>query len=522
MSEHAAIARDLIHVRSSVGNPVLSPNGERVACVVATVDLDKNVTVSRIWLDGSPITAGPDDTQPVWSPDGRWLVFVSHRGDDKKVTTVHVLPVAGPGEIRTVCEMPDGVGDLRWSPDGRRLAFLSRTRDERYAAKDKSWQSPRKIERFLSRLNGENWIFDRPQHAYVVSVDGTDIPRNLTPGEYEYGAVAWTPDSHAVITAGRGHATWDRDLAEDLYLVPLEGEMRSLTHHTGQFVAPAVSPDGTVVACIGTDNPLEYPQNMKIGLVPLDGGEHRWISTGLDRTFFAMTAAQAPVWESGESLLAAAEDRGDTHLYRLHVDGREPERITNGAISVQGFDAQAGTIATIRGDVRQGGELWLTRGDADEQQTHITTPGLDWEKFQVPCTDGSDEIDAWIMRPDDFDESMTYPVLLNVHGGPFTKFGEYYFDEAQMQAAAGYVVLMSNPRGGSGRDTAWGQSIMGPKHKTSPGLGWGTVDVDDVMAVLDATLERYSFCDRDRVGMLGGSYGGYMATMLAARHGDRF
>lgn len=126
------------------------------------------------------------------------------------------------------------------------------------------------------------------------------------------------------------------------------------------------------------------------------------------------------------------------------------------------------------------------------------------------------------MRPADFDELRTYPVLLNVHGGPFTQYGEFFFDEAQMQAAAGFVVLISNPRGGSGRDQTWGQSILGSDHPVAPGTGWGSVDVDDVLAVLDHTLDTFSFCDRDRVGMLGGSYGGFMATWLATRHGDRF
>jgi dipeptidyl aminopeptidase/acylaminoacyl peptidase len=126
------------------------------------------------------------------------------------------------------------------------------------------------------------------------------------------------------------------------------------------------------------------------------------------------------------------------------------------------------------------------------------------------------------MRPAEFDPAERYPVLLNVHGGPFTQYGETFFDEAQMQAAAGFVVLMSNPRGGSGRHSGWGHAIMGPKHPIVPGSGWGSVDVDDVIAVLDTALGRYDFCDPDRVGMLGGSYGGYMATTLAARYGDRF
>ena len=152
----------------------------------------------------------------------------------------------------------------------------------------------------------------------------------------------------------------------------------------------------------------------------------------------------------------------------------------------------------------------------------VTRSLLGWEKFAVPTTDGSAEIDAWIMRPAGFEPRRKYPVLLNVHGGPFTQYGELFFDEAQMQAAAGFVVVMSNPRGGSGRDTAWGQAINGPKQAKGPGTGWGSVDVDDVLAVIDHALDQYAFCDRDRVGMLGGSYGGYMATLLAARHGGRF
>jgi dipeptidyl aminopeptidase/acylaminoacyl peptidase len=140
----------------------------------------------------------------------------------------------------------------------------------------------------------------------------------------------------------------------------------------------------------------------------------------------------------------------------------------------------------------------------------------------VRCTDGSGEIDAWIMRPAAFDPSAKYPVLLNVHGGPHAQYGETFFDESQVQAAAGFAVLMSNPRGGSGREQAWGQSTLGPLHQTAPGAGWGTIDVDDLLAVLDGALQRYTFCDSDRVGMLGGSYGGYMATWLAGCHGERF
>ena len=227
-------------------------------------------------------------------------------------------------------------------------------------------------------------------------------------------------------------------------------------------------------------------------------------------------------------MLTTAEDRGETHIFRVSFDGGAPQRLTSGALTVKTMDAAGGTIAFTAGAVDRVADLFVLRDgemvaltDLGDRFINAASP-LGWERFAVPTSDGTAEIDAWIMRPADFDEGRTYPVLLNVHGGPHTQYGETMFDEAQVQAAAGFVVVMSNPRGGSGREQTWGQAILGPKHPVVPGSGWGSVDVDDVLAVLDTALDRYPFCDRGRVGMLGGSYGGYMATWLAGRHGDRF
>ena len=305
-------------------------------------------------------------------------------------------------------------------------------------------------------------------------------------------------------------------------MVPLDGdgEIRALTKHTGQYASPSVSPDGRLVAFLGDDDPTTYPQNTKVGVISIDGGEHRWISTAtrphvradrrvsatrLDRRRFRCTRWPRIVATricTASTSTAATPNRSPSGAHhRARVRRRRPARSPTRGRPCE----RPAEIHTLDGPV-----------------TAITKRFLGWEKFAAPCADGSDEIDAWIMRPAEFDPSKSYPVLLNVHGGPFTQYGEMFFDEAQMQAAAGFVVLMSNPRGGSGRHTAWGQSILGPKHPHVPGTGWGSVDVEDVLAVLDTALERYPFCDADRVGMLGGSYGGYMATLLAARHGDRF
>jgi dipeptidyl aminopeptidase/acylaminoacyl peptidase len=204
--------------------------------------------------------------------------------------------------------------------------------------------------------------------------------------------------------------------------------------------------------------------------------------------------------------------------------------LTQGERTLRGVDHVNGVLAFSFTTVDRPAEIAVLTGGSERRLTNLsaayvaTVHPRPWQHFLVPTTDGVGEIDAWIMRPaeDAHGDGGKLPVILNVHGGPHAQYGEGFFDEAQFQAAAGFVVVMCNPRGSSGREESWGQAIVGRLHPAAAGAGWGSVDVDDVMAVLDAALERFEFCDPDRVGMQGGSYGGYMATMLASRHGKRF
>ena len=378
--------RELFHDRSWVSGPAVSPDGQRIAFVVATTDLDANTTKSRVWLtspdgDPAPVTAGPNDSQPAWSPDGRFLAFASKRGDKDKEATLHVMPVSGPGEVHTLGSMPEGFTQPTWSPDGKQIAFTSRTRDKRYDAEDESWQPPRRIETLFTRLNGEGWIVDRPSHVYVVNSDGTGTPRNLTPGPHRHTGISWLPDSTAIVTSAARHDGWDLDLAVDLYVVPLHGEIHALTNQTGNYSNPSVSPDGTRVALLGADDPLVDPQNSAVGIVGIGGGEITWISTTLDRNWQPFGSTRQPVWTDDDTLLATVEDRGEIHLYELAADGsRAPRALTKGPLGVQGFDAAGGTVATVQATVQRPAELFT----GDGQVTSVTQTWSDWEKFAVP------------------------------------------------------------------------------------------------------------------------------------------
>ena len=213
--------------------------------------------------------------------------------------------------------------------------------------------------------------------------------------------------------------------------------------------------------CSAADDPDVDPQNAAVGIIGIDGGEIAWISSALDRNWQPFPSARQPVWTDDNTLLATVEDRGETHLYELAADGsRAPQALTKGPLAVQGFDAAGGTVATAQATVQRPAELFTLDGQVTTRDAVVGRTGR-----SSPCR--APTAPTRSMPGSCGRETSTsrrrYPVLLNVHGGPFTQYGETFFDEAQMQAAAGFVVVMCNPRGSSGRHTAWGQSIRGPK-----------------------------------------------------------
>jgi dipeptidyl aminopeptidase/acylaminoacyl peptidase len=523
----------------SVADPKVSPDGRTVAFVVTRVDLERNRYRSAVWLaavDGStppyPLTAGEHgDGQPTWSPDGRRLAFTSRRSDEEGVSTLHVIPVGGPGETLTLCERPERIGRPVWSPDGTRIAFASRERTGRYAdGDDERSRPPRRIDQLFSRVDGEGWTIDRPRSVFVVPADGSAAPELVAGGPYEHGMPAWSPDGTTLAVATRRGADADLEPVDDIHLVAVApgGETRALTDRGLSHRHPAFSPDGTRVASLAEDGRL-IPSHAQVVVTEVTSGKQQVLTASLDRQCapFGMTP-QPPLWD-GDDLLFAIEDHGDVHVHRVRADGSgEPERLIGGNRVVSGFDLAGSTFAFVAGSPAELPELFVRDADGGERRLtsvgaafHAAVPAAAPEHFTVPSPAGDGDVDAWLVRPLDMPEDGRVPVLLSIHGGPMTQYANQWFDEFQLWAGAGYAVVYCNPHGSSGGTEAWGRSIRPPEAATVPGTGWGGIDADDVMAVLDAALEREPRLDADRVGVLGGSYGGYLTSWLIG-HTNRF
>ncbi len=510
---------------SWVADPRIAPDGRTAALVVWRVDREANDYASAIWLvpvDGSApacrFTSGEkQDLAPRWSPDGSRLAFVSNR--ERKTKQLYVIPTAG-GEGHRLTDLDEDVTEPVWSPDGTRLAFSARVRDPAYEEEDDKRRLPRRFVRLQYKLDNVGWTGDRRRHIFTVPADGSAVPAQLTHGDYEDQYPTWSPDGRRIAFASARQEDWDSELFRDLYLVDVRGgEPVRLSGCDGWYEAPAWSPDGSLIACRFSLGGFDFPRHGQIAVLDAASGERRILTSSLDRNCAPYPEIREPVWE-GEALLFVLEDRGNNHLYRARADGAgAPEPVVGGELSVTGFDAAGVSILHSATTPASPAELYcgerrlteLTRTFCDARE--LAEP----ERFTAGSVDGS-EIEAWLMRPLGFEPGRRYPVLLNIHGGPFSQYGNRFFDEFQVYAGAGYVVLYANPRGSSGYSEQWGRAIRGP---VAEGPGWGSVDYEDLIAVVDEALQRFDFCDPERLGVLGGSYGGYMTSWIVG-HTDRF
>jgi dipeptidyl aminopeptidase/acylaminoacyl peptidase len=516
------------------GTPTLSPDGNHSVLALTSPDLDADDYTAQLWLvptDGSAeprkLTYGWRDSEPAWSPDGRWLAFVRAEREEKPTgpaktgkPQLWLMPVDG-GEPRRLTDHPLGVSGPVWRPDSTRLAYLARVPEQGRYGTDEAIgpeaEPPRRITTSRYRVDGVGYLIDRRTHVFTVDTDGGE-PVQVSQGDHEHGGMGWSPDGQLLTFAAARHDRAGDDLRTDIWVCRPDGsQVRALTAGGLSAGQPKFTPDGRTVCFVasklGDGDRTAVCRNTGVWSVALAGGQPRRLT---DPERYTLANPGGMIETTPDGVLYTSEHRGAVQLLRVPYDGGEPETLVGGPRQVTGVAATGGTLVVTVTDPEQPGELAVVHGGGELKTLTGFHGGFAGRVGVRPMTEitGSAPdgypVHGWVVRPDG---AGPHPVLLMIHGGPFTQYGWKVFDEAQVYAGAGYAVVMGNPRGSSGYGEAHGRAVMGDV---------GAASAVDLLALLDTALSGDPSLDRSRTGVLGGSHGGFMTTWLAAHHGDRF
>lgn len=509
-------------------DPQISPDGRTIAYVRKSNDVMTDRARGTIWLidvatgQQRPVVAGPGSYySPRWSPDGMRLAYV---GAESGTPELYVRWM-GTGESARVTGLPDSPDSIAWSPDGHRIAYSMFVPDEGLklgSAPPKpegaKWADPLQIIDAVTYRTDEGG-YGKPgyQQIFWVPADG-GAPTQLTFGATNAGAlVSWTPDSRSVLFSANLGKDWERNVNEaEIYRVSIDGGTPvALTNRKGPDIQPAVSRDGRLIAYVGFDDVGHANQDTKLSVMNLDGSGKRVITANFDR------AVTNPVWAAdGRSIYVQYDEHGSNRVARVGLDGSVRDVAT--ALTGGGLDrpysggeysvSRNGIVAVTTGDNLHPSDVGVATSGSVRKLTHLNQQleaKVLGEPQKLPVTSSYDKrpIDAWMITPPDFDPAKKYPLILEIHGGPWAAYGPSFSTDDQLYAAAGYVVVYSNPRG----STSYGQAFADEIEQNYPGH-----DYDDLMSAVDAAIAT-GHVDPNNLFVTGGSGGGVLTAWIVGK-----
>lgn len=524
---------DVFELEQAV-SPAISPDGERIVYVRRSMDIMADRPRGNLWIinrDGSghrPLESGVKNySSPVWSPDGTRIAFTSNE-EGRSQIYIRWMDTGQTARVTNLTRSPSG---LSWSPDGTQLAFtmfvpkadpplISMPR----APEGANWAAPaREIDTLQYRFDGRGYLEEGFSHVFVVPATG-GTPRQVTHGEFNHnGTPVWSADGESLLISANRNADWRFDPRNsEIYEIPLDGgEITALTDRAGPDGSPALSPDGDMIAYVGNDdNGLSYLQN-RLYVMGRDGSGKRVLTADLDRS------VGNPQWaEDGDSILVQYTDEGAIKIARVTLDGEIQDIVGDaGGLSLgrpyaAGMfvaDGDEGIVYTRAGPQRPADLAWTDLDGEVRQLTHLNEDLLGHktlgavEEIRFPSSHDQREIAAWVITPPDFDPDESYPLILEIHGGPYAAYGPHFSAELQLMASQGYIVVYANPRG----STSYGAEFANLIHQNYP-----SEDYDDLMSAVDAVIARGNV-DEDHLYVTGGSGGGVLSAWIVGKT-DRF
>ena len=521
--------KDTFFKMESVSNPEIAPDGSQVVFSRGFVDIMKDQGASNLWVIDTKgerlrqLTEGTfRDSAPSWSPDGRRIAFLSNRSGS---TQIHVM-WADTRETLQLTHVERDPSGLKWSPDGSRILFTMNLLDETPILPVKLPQTPRGaqlakgaviVDRLSWGSDGTGPTFKSYNHVFVVDSTVGGVPRQITTGNYSHNGAEWSSDGKTIFVSGirKPDAEYLRGDSE-IYAIDLASlDVKALTNRKGPDGNPLASPDGKWIAYTGYDDKnFTNTISSVYVMTPAGGGSRQWL-TGLP------SSATDIMWAPDSSgIYYSMEERGDANHYFAPIESSQPKRVTNGthmltAVSI----AKNGQAVAVRSTPKQPGVLVTfpvarpaevrTLVDVNSDVLNGLTLS-DAEEITYTAPDGL-KVQGWLMKPVNFDPSKKYPLVLNIHGGPWSMYSIGWSWSFQNWAANGYGVLWVNPRGSTG----YGQEFVNGIQFNYPGK-----DYDDLMAGVDAALAK-GWVDKDNLFVCGGSGGGLLTAWIVG-HTNRF